>query len=567
MLSPMAKDTLQWYLLCAMPVTVGQILELPVLKEARLLAGEDGLDRKVSSVTVGEVPDIADWLSGGELVLSTMFAVKGDLDRQREFCRRVMMAGAAALFVKTTRFVENVPADVIDLARKRKFPIVEVPQSLRWTRLMQDATEVIINRQASQLEQSQAIHRSLLGVVIRGGGWQELAEEASRLLERPVFVVDMSLELLATSPGLPMPARQLEESLQRPEIRLLFSSLGMAEKLFRVDQEDVPQMLALPIVASHKRLGYLCAVTEAAEPSSMEMLVLEHSATIAALEMAQDRVRFETEVRLKGDFVDDVISGGERASDSLLRRGAFLGCDLSQGASVLLFALDEMGGATSRRQTGQEEVEAALERFFTQASRYVSAKESSSLTSLKSGQIVIFVCGKTAREPEALRGLALKIQETGRIAGGLTISAGISGFVPDPTHMDRGYQEALVALKVGRKLHGSGTVLHFRDVGTYRLLLDIWERDPGQIRALYEETIGPIDDYDLANGTQLVQTLSIFFQHNESLTKTAAELYAHRHTIRYRLEKIADISGLSVFETEHKERLGLGLKARSLLTT
>ncbi len=63
-----------------------------------------------------------------------------------------------------------------------------------------------------------------------------------------------------------------------------------------------------------------------------------------------------------------------------------------------------------------------------------------------------------------------------------------------------------------------------------------------------------------------MQTLTVFFQHDESLTKTAAELYAHRHTIRYRLEKIADISGLSVFETEHKERLGLGLKARSLLT-
>ena len=76
------------------------------------------------------------------MVLSTMFAVKGDLERQREFCRRVMMAGAAALFVKTTRFVENVPVDIIELADKRGFPIIEVPQSLRWTRLMQDATEV-----------------------------------------------------------------------------------------------------------------------------------------------------------------------------------------------------------------------------------------------------------------------------------------------------------------------------------------------------------------------------------------------------------------------------------------
>jgi sugar diacid utilization regulator len=59
----------------------------------------------------------------------------------------------------------------------------------------------------------------------------------------------------------------------------------------------------------------------------------------------------------------------------------------------------------------------------------------------------------------------------------------------------------------------------------------------------------------------------VFFRNNESLTKTATELYAHRHTIRYRLEKIAEISGLSVFQTEHRERLGLGLKARSLLTS
>ncbi len=550
-----------------MPVTVEQILALPALKDARLLAGEAGLDRRVTSVTVGEVPDIADWLSGGEMVLSTMFAVKGDLDRQREFCRRVMMAGAAALFVKTTRFVEGIPPDIIELAQRRKFPIIEVPQNLRWTRLMQDATEVIINRQASQLEQSQAIHRSLLGVVIRGGGWQDLAEEASRLLERPVFVVDSSLELLAASPGLPLERAVLAEHLRRPEIRSAFAALGMAEKLFRLDEEGLPAMLALPIVASHKRLGYLCAVTDAEKPSAMETLVLEHSATIAALEMAQDRVRFETEVRLKGDFVDDVIAGGDRGGDSLLRRGAFLGCDLSQGSAVLLLGVDEFGGTLARRNLGEAELEAAIERFFSQVTRYVSAKEPSSLASLKSGQIVVFVCGKTARDPEALRKLAATIQELGRSSGPLSVSAGISGYVNDPAQMDRGYQEALIALKVARKLQGASALLHFHDVGTYRLLLDIWERDPEQIRSLYDETIGLVDRYDEANRTQLVQTLAVFFKHDESLTQTAAELYAHRHTIRYRLEKIAEITGLSVFQTEHKERLGLGLKARNLLTS
>ncbi|MCE5252936.1 MAG: PucR family transcriptional regulator ligand-binding domain-containing protein [Actinomycetia bacterium] len=546
-------------------MTVRQILSLASLKEARLLAGAKGLDRRVTSVTVGEVPDIADWLSGGEMVLSTMFAVKGDLERQREFCRRVMMADAAALFVKTTRFVESIPADIIELADKRRFPIVEVPQGLRWTRLMQDATELIINRQASLLEQSQSIHRSLLGIVIRGGGWQQLADEAARLLGGPLLIIDTSHEILAASTDLSVSPAELRDRLNRAETRRRLAGMGGGQKHFRVEEEGLPAMFVLPIVASHVKLGYVCVFSAASDLTANEVLILEHTATIAALEMAQDRVRFETEVRLKGDFVDDLISGAEHGADSLLRRGAFLGCDLSQGAAVILLGVDEFDGLVSRKGLDQEELDRRVELLFSLCSRLVSSSEASSLVSLKSGRIVIFVCGKSAHDPATLRRLTTALQNLGEAAGGLSISAGIGGFTPEASQMDRAYSEALVALKVGRKLHGPASVLPFDEVGTYRLLLDIWERDPDEIRSLYEETIGPIDRYDEVNGTQLTRTLAVFLRNNENLTKTAAELYAHRHTIRYRLEKVAEISGLSVFETEHKERLGLGLKARSLL--
>ena len=547
-----------------MPTTVGQILRLPVLEEARLLAGRGGLEREVTSVTVGEVPDIADWLSGGELVLSTMFAFKGDIDRQRDYCRRVMLADAAALFVKTTRFVGGMPSDIIELADKRQFAIVEVPQGLRWTRLMQDVTELIINRQASLLEQSQAIHRSLLGVVIRGGGWQELADECAHLLEEPMVILDTSLEVLATSARFPISTAYLDGRLALPEARQRFAGLTGPSPL-RVEQEGLPALFALPIVSGHRVLGYVCTLTDAKTLSSMQILTLEHAATIAALEMAQDRVRFETEVRLKGDFVDDVISGTEQAMDSLLRRGVFLGCDLRHGATVLLLGIDEFDGLVAKKGMDQEELDRRIELFFTQVSRLVAGSEPSSLASLKSGRVVIFVCGKTAQDAAALKRLAIALQALGQSTGGLSISAGIGGFTREATEMDRSFQQALVALKVGRKLTGAGSQLSFENVGTYRILLDTFERDPEQIRALYKETIGAVDEYDAANGTQLTQTLSVFFRNNENLTETAGELHAHRHTIRYRLEKIAEINGLNVFETEHKERLGLGLKARSLL--
>jgi PucR family transcriptional regulator, purine catabolism regulatory protein len=547
-----------------MPTTVGQILRLPVLEDARILAGRGGLDRAVTSVTVGEVPDIADWLSGGEMVLSTMFAFRGDIERQREFCKRVMMADAAALFVKTTRFVGGMPADSIELADKRNFPIIEVPQGLRWTKLMQDVTEVIINRQASLLEESQAIHKSLLGVVIRGGGWQELADECARLLQEPMVLLDTSLEVLATSAGFPVSTAYLDARLALSEARERFAGLTGPSPL-RVEQEGLPALFALPIVSSHRVLGYVCTLSDAKALSAMQILTLEHAATIAALEMAQDRVRFETEVRLKGDFVDDVISGAEQAVDSLLRRGVFLGCDLRYGATVILLGIDEYDGLVARRGLDQEELDRDIEFFFTQCSRLVASVEPSSLVSLKSGRIVIFVCGKSAQEPSALKKLATSLQALGPTSGSLSISAGIGAFTRDTTEMDRGYQQALVALKVGRKLAGAGSQLSFENVGTYRILLDTFERDPHEIRALYEETIGPVDAYDSANGTQLAQTLAVYFRNNENLTQTATDLHAHRHTIRYRLEKIAEINGLNVFETEHKERLGLGLKAKSLL--
>ncbi len=551
-----------------MPVSVRQILELDVLKQATLLAGgEAALDRKVTSVTVGEVPDIAEWLSGGEMVLTTLYAVKGDQEKQREFCTTVMMADAAALFIKTTRFVEELPQDVIKLADKRKFPIIVVPQDLRWTRLMQDAMELIINRHASLLERSRSIHRGLLGVVIKGGSWQELVDEVTKLLERRVIVMDSSLEVLGSSKDLPISVADFKAYLERPGMRESFMHMGESEKLFRFRGEGLPSLFALPIVASHTRLGYVCTFTEAEDLPNNDVLVLENAATIAALQMAQDRVRFETEVRLKGDFMDDVVSGERRDGDSLVRRGAFLGCDLSQGATVLLLGVDEFDGVVNRRDKGQEDLDRRVERFFTMVSRHVSSAEPLSLTSLKSGRVVVFVCGPTAQDAGALQKLAGALQNLGKNTADVSVSVGIGGFTPLADQMARGYQEALVALNVGRKLQGAGSLLNFEDVGTYRLLLDIWERDPEEIRTLYEDTIGPADRYDKANKTQLVDTLIVFFRNNENLTQTASDLFAHRHTIRYRLEKIAEISGLSVFQTEHKERLGLGLKARSLLLT
>src|SRR6185503_1401209 len=79
------------------------------------------------------------------------------------------------------------------------------------------------------------------------------------------------------------------------------------------------------------------------------------------------------------------------------------------------------------------------------------------------------------------------------------------------------------------------------------------------------ETVAPLVAYDDQYETDLVQTLETFLDADGNVAGTAQRLFTHRHTVRYRLERVRDLTGLDVSSTDGRERLGLGLKAMRVL--
>jgi len=100
---------------------------------------------------------------------------------------------------------------------------------------------------------------------------------------------------------------------------------------------------------------------------------------------------------------------------------------------------------------------------------------------------------------------------------------------------------------------------------TYRLLIGILLRDPGQLEDLRAHTIAPLTVYDTEHDTELLGTLEAFLAHHGSTTDTAEAMSLHRHTVGYRLARVQEVSGLSPYESDGRERLGLGLKAHHIL--
>ena len=150
---------------------------------------------------------------------------------------------------------------------------------------------------------------------------------------------------------------------------------------------------------------------------------------------------------------------------------------------------------------------------------------------------------------------------------GFVVVIGRSRIAADPMDLHRAAAEALLAanVAVARRQDPESRLLSFEDTGAYRLLLPAMSEDPAELERFYSDTIAPLIAYDEQYGTELVLTLETFLANDGSMAATYKQLFTHRHTIRYRLERVKELTGLDVNSTDGRERLGLGLKAMRVL--
>jgi hypothetical protein len=128
-----------------------------------------------------------------------------------------------------------------------------------------------------------------------------------------------------------------------------------------------------------------------------------------------------------------------------------------------------------------------------------------------------------------------------------------------------GFHEALREAELMVELAQRPEAMLASQEETYRLLIGVLLRDPAQLEELRARTVFPLERYDAEHDTELLATLQAFLAHHGSTTETADAMRLHRHTVGYRLARAHEVSGLSPYESDGRERLGLGLKAHQLL--
>jgi sugar diacid utilization regulator len=388
------------------------------------------------------------------------------------------------------------------------------------------ATNDALAETVTRLRRNMDIHDRLTRVAVSGEGQPGIAKALHELTGMPVAIEDRYGNLSAwAGPGQPAPYPK--EAFAKRE--------HLLRRLTR-DTKPVRDGERLVVLASPRTdvIGVIALIDPEHKSGGADLVALEHGATVLSMELARLRGIADTELRLRRDLVHDLLAGTD--DESALARAEALDCDLRRPHRVVV--VEGKG-----RARAHDALLNAVRRALRQARQ-------AGLCETWSGNVAIVTAGQTDWE-QLRRAIATDL--------GSQCHLGVGGPCARPSELPRSLREAGLALRLQKTLlHGSGAC-EYPKLGIFRMLAGM--PDLTDVEGFVREWLGRLIDYDTRRKAELVNTLTQYLEHGGNYDATAAELSVHKSTLKYRLQRIRELTGLELNDPDVHFNLQLATRA------
>jgi purine catabolism regulator len=501
-----------------------------------LVAGQASADNPVRWVHSTELLDPTPWLSGGELLLTTGLQLTAPPE-QRQFIRRLVDHQLAGLGFGSGLGHARIPTPLLAEAEKLDFPLFEVPYEVPFIAITEKAFGRLVNDQYEVLQRAIAIHKRLEQLVLEERGLDELSRTLANAIGAAIVVLGSRGETLtATGFRRPLPNAALDA------VRSEIADRTAAGKVvaFAPDHPSVSgRALALPVAerGPEGAQAWLVAVRDSGGLADADRLILQQAVTVVALELMRKRVVRDTERRLAGDVLQEAVSGVLDAREVETRLRPF---GVGQSTAVLVFDLSDPAA-------GEPVLDRALSELGIDA--LVGFAD----------DLLCAIVGTSERDSIEIADHLRRSLEAR--FGNVRAAASRPGPLAS---LRRSFHEARCALEVASMSDGDAPeVASYRDLGAFQFLLSV--QDDDALRMYYESVLGPIEQGEGAYGDELLRSLEAFLEHNGQWERAARELYCHRHTLRYRIRRIEELTGRDLSRARDRIEFWLALRAREMV--
>lgn len=406
------------------------------------------------------------------------------------------------------------------------------------------------------------LYAELAAGILEGRSPAALAATAARILHGTVVIEDRHLHPLAVGrAGLPG-ATETPAPVQSPELSpALKKDLQVFLKTLVTSRRPAPvpdrlrdrlgPRLMVALVAGGRHLGFLSLLggPEAAGPADPSLV--EAAAGLLGLKLMQERVASEVEENIKQDFLYNVVTSNYSSERAILEKAAYLGYDLTRPLQAILIAIVDALTA--------DPVVPSREHLARIKEEVAADYPGSIVGGLRDRYLFVLYPPEHPVAPASFaQALARKLVET----TSQSYYVGIGRVTRSVGDIRGSYEEAKRTIGILQQMKQRNSIASYEELGAYSLLFGM--ESMSELEHFVVATLGGLIEYDQRHGTSYIDLLNHYLFSSESQEALAARMHIHPNTLKYRLRKIEEISGVSLKDPEDRFNLQLALKAKQV---
>lgn len=409
-----------------------------------------------------------------------------------------------------------------------------------------------VTAQHDLMRRSEKTHETLAALLLDGRSLDAMTEALSDLLNATVILQDEKLRVLSSSGaeghgGLPVNTPGLSE----------LDANGRAGILGPVT--DGPPVLVAPVdLGGHSR-GYLSTPLTDESERAFVLRTLEQAAVVFALHAARQRAAQETEDRIRGGLLADLLAARFRDGTEARERALHLGLDFFRVSFRIIVVRHEApAGYLERRGLNARGADPLRSRLLSLVRGFAESTEPPGLAGSDGGDLVVLV----PSSGDARDGAERLVRLVNEDLPDLYVRAAVGAPCKEPVDLADRYGEARSLLDLAERLGTETRIVCHEDWKVYGLMLR--GNDRRDLLGLAHRTLDPLLSPGPDASRDLLATLRAYLENDLSPTRTAAALFVHHNTVKYRLGKISDLLSLDPRSLDDVLTIKISLMVRSL---
>jgi purine catabolism regulator len=515
-----------------MAMTVGAALQLEVFSrvEMTVYAGHDNLDRTVRWVHPTEIPDIAKFLRGGEMLLTAGLGIGSDPTDQRQYIAEIADAEAAVLIIELSgRAFTTMPAALVEAARERGLPVVGLAGEVPFVEVSAQVHESIIDQRVLDLSAYERLNATFMRLLLAGRDHVLFTDALAAEVKNPVVLEDATRQVVAYSGATAAGDEVLSgwEHHSRIDHDTAHSESGTGHEAHNCTRRAV--------VLRGERWGWLHVLHGGAAMVGTAGYAIDRATDSIAIALLGARESGARSAQRQNALVSRLLLG-EITGEAFVARALRIGRDLRDRALVAVFVVrEDPPGPTS-----DESIEDLCRSLHVPAV----------VADLGEHTLAVMGLSRTSSEKQIVERLT-----------GLGVRAGISRPVSAGqlrTAIEQARNAASVAAARPDK-----AVHRFDDLGVLRLLASL--AGGPELARYIEDELGALLKHDAKSANPLLPTLRTYLACDGNKSQTASELFVQRRTLYYRLDRITGLLGRSLDDPDTRQALIFAVRGHDLL--